>query len=139
MKVLKLIVQIHRKFRIYSKRCHATHPARSVNRKGLHADVGRLVNSTRSLKPGYQTHTKAIINPHPTFMRTFASHITSRLFLVFDWVRLGSEIECRTLTQFFWFDCVRLSWVPEAFLAQFLVSSLYCDPREKLTLTLLGS
>ena len=50
----------------------ATHPARPVNRKGVHADFGRLANSTRSLKPGYQSHTQKIINPHQSFARTFA-------------------------------------------------------------------
>ena len=29
----------------------------------MYADVRRLANSTRSLKPGYQTYTQTIINP----------------------------------------------------------------------------
>ena len=50
------------------------------NRKGVHSDVRRLANSSRSLKPGSTSHPKNNLLIPISFAKTCESHITSGLY-----------------------------------------------------------
>ena len=64
----------------------------TVNRK--RTDVGRLANSSWSLKSGYHPHTQQyIINPHPSFARTHASHVLL-VYLLLDILIIHTHSVC---------------------------------------------